>query len=148
MSGRSRYRKSHHPLLGRIGKPRTTRAPSTAPMEWRLWFLAPADLLLAPGPTGVVGVTVTAPGPQVEARGSNRDWVLQQVANFLGRVAKDREFKAQATLERLDWPASSEAPGGGHYKTTRELVYVPVPSAVFLHPLKGALIFPVKDRAA
>ncbi len=111
--------------------------------DWRLTFFAP--VFVTPGPTGIIGVTVTLPGPMVEARGKNRDWVLQQAATFLGAVTRGTEFKTQATLERYDEPIAGMDPGGGgRYRTTRDLVYVPGASVVFLHPLKGPLIFPVK----
>lgn len=97
MSGRSHYRKSHHPLLGRIGIRRPKRRRPDQMPEWRLTFGAPP--LVAPGPTGVIGVSVIDPGPMVEARGRNYDWLLGQVATFLSKIAIGG-YIAEALLER------------------------------------------------
>jgi len=143
MSGRSGYRKSDHPRLGRFPKPRTKRVRGETKPDWRLSFALPHPQcgFVREGATRVIGVTV-AKGI-VEARGGDRDWVLSQAAQFLGTIAGGMEIKTSATLERLDEPAASNAPGGGRYKATRDLVYVPGASVVFLHPLKGPIIFSV-----
>jgi len=97
MSGRSHYRKGHHPMLGRIGIRRPKRRRTDQMPDWRLTF--PAPPLVSPGPTGVIGVSVIDPGPMVEARGRNYAWLLDQVATFLSRIFTD-SYIAEALLER------------------------------------------------
>ena len=99
MSGRSHYTKSNHPLLGRKAIRRPNRRRPDQMPAWRLTF--PAPPLLAPGPTGVIGVSVLddRPGPMVEACGRNYAWLLDQVATFLGKVAIGG-YIAEALLER------------------------------------------------
>lgn len=148
MSGRAKHWRDGELVTNRkTDRRQAKRLPPDQMPDWRLTFLMPASIAfsVSPGPTGVLGVTVLLPGPMVEARGKNRDWVLQQASTYLGQVAGGVEIKTEATLERGDDPpATEDAPAHGKAKYTREMVYVPGASVVFLHPAKGALVFPVK----
>jgi hypothetical protein len=56
--------------------------------EIKFFFMLPPDLAFAvtPGPTGIVGVKVTAAG--VEVLGHGRDWLFAQAAAFIRSIAK------------------------------------------------------------
>lgn len=148
MSGRARHLRDGEWITNRKTDRRQSARTKPQDMpDWRLSFILPDAIAfsVADGPTAISGVTVSRIGHvvQVEARGKNRDWVLQQASTFLGTIAGGLERKLTATLERGDEPAqTSGAPAHGRYKATREMVYVPGASVVFLHPLKGALVYP------
>lgn len=79
------------------------RAPPHLMPDWRLVAILPKDIAFAVShcdPTGVIGVTMRAPGI-IEARGKDRDWVLKQVGTFLALIASGRGDRTiTATLER------------------------------------------------
>lgn len=143
MSGRVRWRRDGETVTGYRKTDR--RQAKAVPSEYRLTYLLPAALAFSTreGPTGFAGVTVL-PGGMVESRGRNRDWVLQQGSQFLGQIGGGMTITVQATLERQpDPPLTSGAPAHGGSSTSREMIYVPGASVVFLHPLKRALVFQV-----
>jgi hypothetical protein len=103
------YRKTERTIETRGAHPE--RGP------WVLSFLAPDRLLLSPGPTGVMGVTVTSPGPLLVASGQNRQWVFDQMRVFLDRI-EAHPFRRGAVCRRLnDLPQNLRA--------TRYLTYTP-----------------------
>lgn len=127
MSGRSGYRKTDRKVLNR-------RTPAEMP-DFVLRYQVPHNLMLsvAPGPTSVIGVKVVMPGPFVEVTGKNRDWVLEKAGEFLGAIAGGLVQEVTAILRRGDEPTQS-----------REMVYVPDASVVYMHKLKKVLVFKVK----
>jgi len=149
MSGRVTWRREDGTKVTGYRKTDRRQAPRVPAHElpdFVLRYALPPQVsfAVAPGEAGILGVTVLS-GGIVEARGKNRDWVLKQAGEFLGQVANGQEMIVIATLERGESPpATPEAPGRGAYKLTREMVYVPGPSVVYLSPLKKALVFAVK----
>lgn len=116
--------------------------------DWVLRFLLPTALAFSvrEGQTGVVGVRVTLPGPYVEARGRSQDWVLQQAADYLGKIAGGLEVRIeQAVLTRDAYPGPTE--GGAwrpNVKRTLCMFYVPGPSVVIPRAMDPAIILSVK----
>src|SRR3954469_23540705 len=90
MSGRSRYRKGHHPTLGRFGRAAPPRRSPDAMPPWRLVVTLPTEIAFAigRGPTGISGVTVRDDGA-VEVTGARWEWVSRQAAAYLSAVGKE-----------------------------------------------------------
>lgn len=107
MSGRSGFRKGHHPLLGRFGVRRARRTPMHLLPDWRLSFSPPPSFTwhLPPGPLpGVIGATVGELG-QINIIGKRRDFVIEQGARAWSKLCKDRPCPSiDAVLERGDEP--------------------------------------------
>lgn len=149
MSGRVRHWRDGELITNRKTDRRQSKSvPAHLMPDYRLTFMLPAaqGFAVAPGKTPIAGVTVLD-GGMVEARGKNRDWVLKQAGEFIGSVANGQDMIISVTLTRDDNPPlTSGAPAKGGYRMTREMVYVPSASVVFLHQLKKALVFPVNTR--
>jgi hypothetical protein len=107
VSGRSGFRKSHHPLLGRFGVRRAPRTPAHLLPDWRLSFTPPTSFTwhLAPGPfPGVIGATVSELG-QIEIVGKRKDFVIAQAALAWSKLCRDRHCReVSAVLARGDEP--------------------------------------------
>lgn len=107
MSGRSGFRKSHHPLLGRFGVRRGPRTPAYLLPDWTLSFVVPPSFTwhLPPGPVhGVIGATIGAAG-LVEVRGKRKDWTIAQASLMWSKLCRDRPCsRVAATLARADEP--------------------------------------------
>jgi hypothetical protein len=70
--------------------------------NWHLVINLPNQLAFAVShhaPTGVIGVVMRAPGI-IEVRGNDRDWVLEQAAIFLGRIAGKQSITVLGVLNR------------------------------------------------
>lgn len=107
MSGRSGYRKGHHPLLGRFGVRRAKRTPMHLLPDWRLSFNPPPSFTwhLPPGPLpGVIGASVGELG-QINIVGKRKDFVIAQAALVWSKLCRDRPCRRlSAVLERGDEP--------------------------------------------
>lgn len=86
MSGRSGFRKGHHPELGRFGVRRAPRTPAHLLPDWRLTFDLPRGCLVSPGPVhGFGGVTVLD-NNRVQVIGKIKDHVVAQAGAFVNVV--------------------------------------------------------------
>jgi hypothetical protein len=65
--------------------------------ELCLSFQALPRFLLAPAPTGVLGVNVKDPGPRITVTGRNRGWLFKQLRIFLDQIGAPA-FSALVTL--------------------------------------------------
>lgn len=144
MSGRSRYRKSDHPLLGRVAVRRAARTPPDAMPDWRASFVVPGALVLKVSPgmaTGMVGVAVR-PGPLVVVIGKQREWVLTQAARFFGSLAIGHpDLHVVVTMTRsCEPPATAEAPSRPGYNGSYDLIYVPERSVILQRPLDRPIV--------
>ncbi len=92
------------------------------------------DMLVSPGPTGVIGVEVKAELGEhlVEVTGVGLEWVLRQAATYIGRVGG-------ATERRLKFSI-----GRGAYRCAGWAIYIPGASVVFPRAVKKALVFAVR----
>jgi hypothetical protein len=100
VSGRSGYRKSHHPLLGRFGVWRAPRTPAHLLPDWRLSFMPPTSFTwhLAPGPfPGVIGASVSELG-QIEIVGKRKDFVIALARRHPGRCSRRHHGGDQVRL--------------------------------------------------
>ncbi len=148
MSGRVRWKRPDGEAVTgyrKTDRRRSKSVPAHLMPDYRLSFMLPASVLFAvsEGKAPIAGVSVLK-GGMVEARGKNLDWVLKQAGEFIGSIANGQNLIITVTLERGDDPPlTTGAPARGRYKASREMVYVPGPSVVFLHQLKKVLVFPV-----
>ena len=150
MSGRVRHWRDGELITNRkTDRRQSDRTPPHEMPDWVLRFLLPGDVAFAvsPGPTPIIGVAITVPGPFAEARGKNQEWVLGQAAKFIGAVAGDRELRIQdAKLTRDAYPRpNAEAPWYPNQKRTLCLIYAPRPSVIIPRALDPALILSVKS---
>lgn len=148
MSGRARHWRDGKLITNRKTDRRQSERTKPEDMpEYVVRFMLPADIgfAIAEGPTGVIGVSVTTPGPTVEVRGKDLDWVLRQAAEYLGKVANDREFTIPGRITRDAYPGpTEEGPLRPAIRVSCQLIYVPGASIVVPRRLDPPKIFPVK----
>jgi hypothetical protein len=89
---------------------RRESVPTDKLPDWVLRYQLPDELAfsVSTGPTGVMGVTVVIPGPTVEARGKNKDWVEQQASAFLTRIAAGLIQGVDGVLTRDPYPGVTD----------------------------------------
>lgn len=91
----------------------------------------PLDIVVAAGPTGIVGVTVDDLR-YLQAQGHGLEWVFRQASDFLGTVCGGINRELKFSVER------------GAYRAGGTLIYVPGASVIFPRAVKKALVFEVK----
>lgn len=102
-------------------------------LPFHLSFGLPSHIAgtLAPGPTGIIGVTVE-PLSRICVEGHGLEWVCAQASEFLGKVAGKQNLELDFTISR------------GNYRAASTLIYVPGSSVIFPRSAKRALVFAVK----
>jgi hypothetical protein len=149
VSGRARHWRDGKLITNRKTDRRQSKSvPPDQMPDWVLRFLLPTNVAfsVAEGPTNVVGVAVVTPGPYVEVRGKNMEWVLRQAAVYLGVIAGSLELRiAHALLSRDAYPGPTpDAPWRPNAKRSLCLIHVPGPSVIIPRAHDPALIFPVQ----
>lgn len=105
VSGRSGFRKSHHPLLGRYGVRRASRTPRHLLPFWKLTFVLPLSLDffgITPGYV-MAGVEVGELG-FVTVTGKLKPWVEQQAIAAVRTLSPRWDGPISARLTRAAEP--------------------------------------------
>lgn len=151
MSGRARHWRDGKLITNRKTDrrqgPATERTDPDQMPEYVLRFMLPIAIgfAISEGPTGVIGVTVSRPGPTVEVRGKNLDWVLRQGAAYLGAIAGDREHIISGRITRDAYPGpTTDGPLRPPIRYACQLICVPGASIIVPRRLDPPMIFPVK----
>lgn len=153
MSGRTRHLRDGELITNRkTDRRQAPRTPSHLMPDWVLRFpVPPTARLLVPdsGSTGMIGVSITQPGPYVQVAGKDQQWVLEQGAKYLGSIASGLELQAEAKLTRDGYPraGSPEAPWHPNERRSLCLVYVPGPSVVIPRAMDPAMVVAISSSS-
>jgi hypothetical protein len=148
MSGRVRWKRDGKLITGyrKTDRRQSEAVPTSELPDFVLRYLLPTALGfgLIEGPAGMIGVAITVPGPYVEVRGKRWQWVVEQGAAFLRKIAKPAgmDVIVEATLKRAAYPGvASGSPYREAVSRSLHLVYVGADSVVIPRALDGPMIF-------
>lgn len=149
MSGRTRVTLKDGRRVTGFRKTLKRRAPVTPPHlmpDWRMTFSVPGALALkvvAGMVTDLIGVAVL-PGPTVEVRGKDREFVLTQASKFLASIASGHaDLSVVAMMSRADEPPPTlGAPPRRGYSGIYDLIYTAGAAVVMIRPYDKPMIFP------
>lgn len=138
-------------MMGRYRKTdqrRSASVPAELAPDYVLRLVLPRTLAyaVAPGPTGLPGVTVLR-GDVVETRGRRWQWVVEQTAAYVGGLARAaaQQVTMQAVLTRDAYPGlTAEAPWRPAVRRSLALIVVPWAAVVIPRALDPAMIVPLR----